>query len=328
MPIARPQRGIRRTRVPVFARTILLRQSYPYELPRTSANRERSIQKKGTEKMKVTKMTPVMDTKGKRSGSDRGSLVADSTKGETTMNSPKRLARIAGLLYLIVGIFSGLALGYATPKVYVAGDAATTAGNILANSRLVRFGVMADLLQATVFILLALALYVLLKDVNKNASLAMVILVAIATTIMCLNEVFQFSALLVASDRSYAAAFGAVGSNALVMLLMDMHHYGFLIAQIFFGLWLAPLGYLAYTSGNFPKALGVVLIGGGICYLVDMVAAFLAPGLGAQIHGFLAILPTIAEVWMLGYLLVKGVKVPARDTLRQHSVAPAAEQAG
>ena len=89
---------------------------------------------------------------------------------QEVMNSPKRLARIAGLLYLIVGIFGGFAVGYATPKVYAAGDAAATAGNILANSGLVLFGVMADLLQATVFIFLALTLYALLKDVSRNAA--------------------------------------------------------------------------------------------------------------------------------------------------------------
>ncbi|HEX5810172.1 MAG TPA: DUF4386 domain-containing protein [Anaerolineales bacterium] len=236
------------------------------------------------------------------------------------MNAPKRLARIAGLLYLIVGIFGGLAVGYATPKVYAAGDAATTAGNILANPGLVLFSIMADLFQATVFIFLALALYALLKDVNKNAARTMVTLVAIATAIMCLNEIFQFSALRVAGDGSYEAAFGAAGSMALVMLLMDMHHYGFLIAQIFFALWLVPLGYLAYKSGMFPKALGVVLVAGGVSYLVDMLAAFLFPEIGAKIHGFLAIAPTIAEVWTLGYLLVVGVKTvkpvePARAVM-------------
>ena len=230
------------------------------------------------------------------------------------MSSPKRLARIAGLLYLIVGIFGGFAIAYVTAKVYIPGDAATTAGNVLANAGLVRIGVIADLLQATVFVFLAMTLYVLLKDVHKNAARAMVILVAIATTMMCLNNVFQFAAVLVATDGSYVAAFGTAGANALVMLLLDMHHYGFLIAQIFFGLWLVPLGYLAYMSRMFPKVLGVVLIVGGVAYLVDMLAAFLVPDVGTQIHGFLAIPPTIAEIWMLGYLLVKGVKVPAQGT--------------
>jgi hypothetical protein len=224
------------------------------------------------------------------------------------MESPKRLARIAGILYLVVGIFGGFAIGYVNPKVYVPGDAATTAANMVANSGLVRIGVVADLLQATVFVFLAMVLYLLLKGTDKNATRAMVILVAIATAIMCLNEVFQFSALLVAGDESYVTAFGAAGANALVLLLMDTYHYGFLIAQIFFGLWLVPLGYLAYRSGMFPKALGVVLVVGGVSYLIDLLAAFLLPDLSKQIHGFLAIPPAIAEIGMVLYLLVVGVR--------------------
>jgi len=52
--------------------------------------------------------------------------------------------------------------------------------------------------------------------------------------------------------------------------------------------------------------------------------AFMAPGLSKRIHGFLAIPPTIAEVWMLGYLFWKGVKVPAQDdaTISAGSTGP------
>lgn len=230
------------------------------------------------------------------------------------MSSPKRLARIAGLLYLIVAIFGGFAFGYVLTKVYIPGDAPTTAANVLANSELVRIGVVADLFQATVFVFLAMVLYRLLNHVNKSVASAMVVLVAIATTIMCLNDVFQFAAVRVATNGSYLTALGAAGSNAIVLLLLDMQHYGFLIAQIFFGLWLVPLGYLAFKSGMFPKALGIVLIAGGASYLVDMLVAFLAPDLSGIIHGFLAIPPIIAEVWMLGYLLVKGVRIPGDST--------------
>ena len=147
------------------------------------------------------------------------------------MNSARNIARIAGLLYLIVAIGGAFAFAFVLAKVYFPGDAATTAANVQANSGLVRTGVVADLLQATVFAFLGMALYRLLKHVNKNAAGSMMILVAIATTIMCLNLVFQFAALLVATDASYVTAFGASGSNALVLLLLDMHHYGFLIAQ-------------------------------------------------------------------------------------------------
>ena len=80
--------------------------------------------------MNANTITTGMDTKGKRSGSDRGSLVVGPTEGETTINSPKRLARIAGVLYLLVGIFGGFAEGFVDPKMYVAGNAATTAGNV------------------------------------------------------------------------------------------------------------------------------------------------------------------------------------------------------
>ena len=231
------------------------------------------------------------------------------------MTPPKRLARIAGLLYLIVGIFAGFAVGYVSPKIYAPDDAATAAANVVANTGLIRIGVVADLLQATVLVFLGMTLYLLLKRVHKNAATAMVVLVAIATTLMCLDKVFQFAALRVATDASYAAAFGAAGANALVLLLLDIHHYGYLIAQIFFGLWLVPLGYLAYTSGMFPKALGVALIVGGVCYLVDMLALFLVPAVGESIHLFVGVIPPIiAEVWMVGYLLVRGVKVPAQGT--------------
>ena len=94
----------------------------------------------------------------------------------------------------------------------------------------------------------------------------------------------------------------------MVLLLLDTQHYGLLIAQIFFGLWLIPLGYLTLKSGWFPKALSVILIVAGGCYLVDLLAAFLVPDFGQLIHGFIAILCIIAEVWMLGYLLFIGVR--------------------
>jgi len=226
-----------------------------------------------------------------------------------TMNSPKRLARIAGVLYLLVGIFGGFAEGFVYPKVYVVGDAATTAGNVVANSALVRMGVVADLFNATVWIFLGLTLSLLLKHVNKSVARAMVVLVAIGASIVCLNVVFEFEGLRAATGAVNLAAFGTAGSNALVLLLLDTQHYGIFIAQIFFGLWLVPLGYLAYKSaGWFPKWLGVLLIVGGACYLVDLLAQFLVPDFGQNIHAFIWIPSAIAEISMVLYLLVIGVK--------------------
>jgi hypothetical protein len=223
------------------------------------------------------------------------------------MSTPKHLARLAGIFYLLVGIFGGFAEGFADPKLYAAGNAAATAGNVIANPGLVRMSVVAHLLDATFYILTAMALYMLFRSVQKPMARAMLVFAALAVGILSLNAVFQFESLQVATDSSYAAAFGAAGSNALVLLMLDIQHYGTLAAQVFFGLWLAPMGYLAYKSGMFPRALGVVLVVATVSYLADLLAAFLAPDLAKQIHPLMAIAPTIGEVWMVLYLLVKGV---------------------
>jgi hypothetical protein len=233
------------------------------------------------------------------------------------MNPTKRLARIAGGLYLLVGIFGGFAEGFVEPKMYVAGNAAATAGNVVANAGLLRMGVLSDLLDGTFFVFTALALYMLLKDVRKSAARAMLVFVVIAAVITCMSAVFEFEGLRVATGGVSAATLGIGGSNALVLLLLDAQHYGLLAAQIFFGLWLAPLGYLAYKSGWFPKALGIVLIVASVSYLVGVLAAFLIPDLDKQIHAFTTIVPAIAEPWMVVYLLVVGVRAakPAKRIL-------------
>ena len=92
------------------------------------------------------------------------------------MNSNKMTARIAGILYLFVGIFGGFAEGYVDPRMYVAGNTAATVGNVVADSGLVRMGVVAHLLDGTFFIFLAMALYNLLRHVHKSVARAMLIL--------------------------------------------------------------------------------------------------------------------------------------------------------
>jgi hypothetical protein len=233
--------------------------------------------------------------------------------GQVAATSPKRLARIAGVLYLLVGIFGGFAQGFVYPRMYVAGDAAATAGNLMANAGLVRLGVVADFFDNTIWVFLALILYQLLKQVNKGAARAMVVLVAIGASVTLLNAVFEFESLRIATGAVNLGSFGVAGSNAMALLLTDAHHYGLLIASIFFGLWLVPLGYLACKSGWFPRALGVGLIVGGACYLVDTLAAFLLPDVAKAVSGYITIPSAIAEVSMVVYLIVIGVKMPEAD---------------
>lgn len=224
------------------------------------------------------------------------------------MQSAKRLALIAGVLYRLVGVFGGFAQGFVAPQMYVAGDASATAGNLVENAGLVRVGVVADLINATLLLFLALTLYILLKHVHKSAARAMLVLAAIATAIACVSAVFLFEGMQVATGAVDLTALGTEGSDGLVLLLLDIKHYALLAAQIFFGLWLAPLGYLAYRSGWFTKALGILLIVATACYLVDVLSAFLVPDFNSTTHRFIIVPVAIAEIWMVVYLLVIGVK--------------------
>ncbi|WP_407343179.1 DUF4386 domain-containing protein [Pengzhenrongella phosphoraccumulans] len=222
------------------------------------------------------------------------------------MKPSQRLARTAGLYYLVVAVFGAFAQVVRT-KVYVPGDATATAARVLENADLVRYSLVADLVQATFFLFVVLAIYRLLRHVNAHLARAMVVFVVVAVAVTTLNLVNQLGALLVATDPSYAAALGVDGAQSLVMLFLDLQHYGYLIAQIFFGLWLFPLGLLAWRSGMFPRVIAGLLLTASTFYVVDVALEFLAPDVAAAVNPALVILFTVAEASMLVFLLAKGV---------------------
>ena len=225
------------------------------------------------------------------------------------MNSPKRLARIAGVLYLLVGIFGGFAEGYVEPKMYVAGDAAATAGNVVANAGLVRLGVVSDLLDQTFFVFLALTLYILLKHVHKSVARAMVVLVALAAGISSLNAVFEFAGLAgrdrcrrhVRPGHRGVECHGAAPAGHPALRVA---HRADLLRPVAGAAGLSrpqvrlvPQG-LGRRCSSWPAA--------ATC--VDLLAAFLVPDFGQLIHTFIVIPCAIAEIWMVGYLLAIGVR--------------------
>jgi hypothetical protein len=229
------------------------------------------------------------------------------------MNTERRLARVAGSLYLVVAVLGGFAQLLVRDRLVDLGDPAATAANIRESAALFRAGFAADLVQATFFLFTAMALYLLLRHVNELVARAMVVFVAVSVAIMCLNLLNQFVALRIATADGYASAFG--GSNELTALFAGMHHDGYLIAQIFFGLWLAPLGYLVVKSGWFPKVLGGLLIAGCFGYLADTFVQLLAPSVADGLEAFVLAPAAIGELAFVGWLLVKGVPVRERDDL-------------
>jgi hypothetical protein len=215
---------------------------------------------------------------------------------------PRTLARTAGIAYLLMflGVWAHLGV---RAGIHVPGDAATTAQNLTADATMFRLALVADIAMATAFVVVSVLLFRLLRHVNWPAAGALVVFVAIGAGMILTNLLLHQAALLVATDTTY----GTLRSDELVLLLLDLHGHGYALAGVFFGLWLLPLGYLAYHSGLFPRLLSILLLVAGGAYIVDTLAAFLFPDLPGLVHAVIKA-PTAVEFWLIAYLLIKGVR--------------------
>jgi len=220
------------------------------------------------------------------------------------MNSPKKTARVAGLLYLLLAGFGAFGILY-IPSLTVPGDAAATAQNIVASESLFRLSLVSGLIGQTAFIFLVLVLYTLLKAVNRNHALFMVILALVSVPITMLNDLNKVAALLILSGADYLTVFTADQLNVQAMFFLDLSEHGVVIAQIFWGLWLFPLGYLVFKSGYLPRILGVLLMIGCLGYLFDFFAFFLFPNFETTV----SLVTGFGEIFFMLWLLIKGVDI-------------------
>lgn len=227
--------------------------------------------------------------------------------------SQRKAVRVAGLLYLLVIVFGIIAEFFVRQSLIVPGDAAETAHNIMANEWLFRIGFVSDLIMITCLLLLALALYVVLKPVNKNIASLMVLIVLVGTAIAGINMLNQFAALILLSGADYLKVFGADQLHALAGLFLNLHEAGTYIAQILsWGPWLFPLGYLVFKSGYFPRILGVLLMIACFGFLIKGLQYFLVPDYEVITYPGIAV-ATIAEFSFCGWFLLKGAKIPSKD---------------
>jgi hypothetical protein len=193
------------------------------------------------------------------------------------MNSTKTTARVAGLLYLLLGITGFFSLMYVPSKLIVRGNAAATASNILASESLFRLGAVSNLIAATIFIFVAQALYHLFKGVNRHHASLMVILVLVQVPLTFLNELNQIAALLLLRGADFLSVFDKPQRDALAMLFLNLHGQGIIVSQVFWGLWLFPFGVLVFRSGFLPRVLGLWLMLNCFAYLAMSFSAVLLP---------------------------------------------------
>jgi hypothetical protein len=213
-------------------------------------------------------------------------------------------ARVAGLLYLIGSVAGVFGILYG-PSLIVPADAKATASNILANASLFRLSIVSALLDQIIFIFVVLALYQVLKPVNQNMAVLMVIFLLLSVPIAMLNELNNVAVLFLLSGADSLNVFTADQLHALVPFFLDLHALGLNIAFLLGSLWFFPMGYLVFKSGFLPKILGVLLLMNGCGYLIDSVAALLFTTLHVNIVQFTGWVEVIFALW----LVMKGVNV-------------------
>lgn len=227
--------------------------------------------------------------------------------------SPLVYARIAGVLYLIITVAAIVAHYYVPSNLIVPGDAATTANNIMASESLFRLGIGSEFVVLLSEIVLSVILYVLFRPVSRTLSLVAAVSRLAMTTIHGINLLNYFFVLLLLSGAEYLAVFNTDQLYALVSLFLDAHGYGFTIGIGFLTLHVFVLSYLIYTSGYFPRILGILFLLAGVGYLVDSFSLMLLPGYETT-PAFLALPIAVAEIAFPLWLLIKGVDVEGWNT--------------
>jgi uncharacterized membrane protein YwzB len=230
------------------------------------------------------------------------------------MASIKQNARIAGLLYLFIIVTGYFSLMYVPGKLFVRGDAAATAARILASESLFRFDIVNGLVSSIGFLFLALALYRLLKSVNTQQARLMAILVLIQVPLATLTAVNQLAALELMRGADYLSVFDKPQRDALAMVYLHLNTQGTIASEIFWGLWLLPLGALVFRSGFLPRFLGVWLVINCFAYFAVGLTGLLAPQYLGTVNQF-AFPFLMGEVAFALWLLVVGARPGPRSAL-------------
>jgi hypothetical protein len=223
------------------------------------------------------------------------------------MNSNGNPGRFAGLLYVLISIPGIFALIYVPGKLIVGGNATATASNIAAHETLFRLGIAANLISQILFMWVALALYDLLKGVNRRQAALMLTLIVVPVPIVLLNELNAIAALILVRGADFLSIFEKPQRDSLAMLFLNLHSYGFDITAIFWGLWLFPLGLLVYRSGFIPRLLGVLLMLNSFTFPVNSFTSLLLPQYENIVSRWMKPL-SFAELLFMFWLLIMGAK--------------------
>jgi hypothetical protein len=223
------------------------------------------------------------------------------------VNPTKKQARVAGFLYVLLGITAPIGLVYVPSRLIVPGDATATSDHIRASGSLLRLGIGSELFHQIVGIFLVLALYRLFKAVNQKHAVMMVILFLVPVPIVFLNVLNEIAALILVSGANFLSVFEKPQLDALAYLFVRLHSQGIIVASIFWGLWLFPFGILVIRSGFIPRVLGILLFIAGFAYLVSSFVSLFQPQYAPLVNQ-VAVVLYAGELPIMFWLLIWGAK--------------------
>lgn len=214
------------------------------------------------------------------------------------------VARWAGGLYLAYILANVLAssLGHIGLS-----DAQTLRATISGDEVMFRWGLVAALSSALLFVLTAWALYTLLRPVDEPLALLLLVLNAVGVAVQCASYLPLLAVLAQGDSAVDVRALTSPQLDGLALLSVSTYRIGFVTAQLFFSAWLFPLGWLVLRSGFLPRVLGWLLLLDGVAVLVWFLQVLLAPAHPAISYPAWAI-GFIAELGLGLWLLVRGVR--------------------
>ena len=231
------------------------------------------------------------------------------------MDSTKSLARRSGLLYVLAGSTAPFAYLYVPDTLLVQGDALATADRVRASEGLLRAAIFGELYGATLLVFAALALYQLFKSVDHKTATLMAVLMLVSVPISYINALNHIAPLILLKSSAIASVLNPGQVAAQVTLFLRLHANGLVVGQIFWGLWLFPIGVLVMRSSFMPRWLAYPLFFAGAGYVINSLGVLLLPPSLRGITDNLQILGVGELPFFTFYLLIWGVRGYAADRL-------------
>jgi hypothetical protein len=229
-------------------------------------------------------------------------LIPNKMLKSPTKSSLRSAALIAGISLLIMVIAAPFAELYAFPKLVVPGNAVETTENIIANKTLFTAVLFGYLITFICDVVVAWALYVLLKPVNDNLSLLTAWFRLVYTVIAIVALLNLVTVLRLVNTPDALTLFQPDQFSAQVMLFINVFRSNWYFGLIFFGIHLGLLGYLVFRSEYIPRILGVLLVIAGLGYLLTTLKPYLFPNINLDFAEYTFYGEFIFMVW----LLIKG----------------------